>query len=353
MAERFRSSHTAHLMVGSTVVELSNAGETSRVDRAMVVTLAKRHLEIRAQVFVLATGGIENARLLLLSRLGNPNGLGNHHDLVGRFFQEHLRVQTGLIIPADAQLIRQLGFYQRRFVGPWQVTSSLTLDDLLLRQEGLLNFAAYLRVTNEAAASAPARAAAALIQARRDLKTPLRPYVFAAVRHPLQVARARIPIRGLAGEPRVQLSFQSEQAPNPNSRVILGNDTDALGRPRARVEWRLADSDTDSIRRAQELIHAEIHRSNLGSMTQLYGEEKIPIPIRGFRHHIGTTRMHLSPRSGVVDSECRVHGINNLYVAGSSIFPTGGYANPTLTLVALSLRLADHIRKIMTSPVAV
>ena len=355
LAMRFRHSRTVHLMTGATALELCNDNEASRVDRVSVITRSKRPLEVHAQIFVLAAGGLENARLLLLSRQSQPHGLGNHHDLVGRFFQEHLRIQSGVVIPNDVRLAKQVGFYQRRYVGKWQVTSALTLNERLLRREGLLNFVAYLRVTSEAAASAPARAAATLIKARRETgsaRTPIRPYLSIAARHPLQVVRAQIPLRRMRGEPRLQLSFQSEQAPNPASRVTLSSQRDTFGRPRVRMEWRLTDIDTTSIRRAQELIDQELQRANLGRVAQFYGEEEIPIPVGGFRHHIGTTRMHESPRFGVVDSDCRVHGINNLFVAGSSVFPTGGYANPTLTLAALSVRLADHIRTMMTGPSA-
>lgn len=355
VADRFRHSRTTHLMTGATVLELCNDHEASRVDRVSVVTRSKRRLEVHAEVVVLAAGGLENARLLLLSRRDQPNGLGNHHDLVGRFFQEHLRIQSGLIIPNDDRLTSHVGFYQRRYVGRWQVTSALSLNERVLRREGLLNFAVYLRVSDKAAASAPARAAAALIKARRKpkgAKVPLRHYVSAAARHPLQVVRALIPIRRLRGGPRLQLSFQSEQAPNPSSRVTLDTKRDAFGRPRIRMEWRLTDVDIGSIRRAQELIDLELDRANLGRVTQFYGEEEIPIPIGGFRHHIGTTRMHHSPRSGVVDADCRVHGTNNLFIAGSSVFPTGGYANPTLTIAALSLRLVDHIRAALRRPAA-
>lgn len=355
-AERFLTSPQIDIMVGTTVAELCSDREAARVDRAIVVTGANERSEIRARVFVLAAGGIENARLLLLSRDSHSSGLGNHHDLVGRYFQEHLRIQSGVIVPSENGILKRLGFYNRRFVGDWQVTSALTLHEDVLRREGLLNFAAYLKGSNEAAASAPARAAAALVHTRREPKVarfPWRPYVSVVAKHPLQAFRSQLPGRALAGGFRIQLSFQSEQAPNPLSRITLGTTRDALGRPRARLEWRLCDLDTQSVRRSQELIGAELLRSNLGDVAQLHGQEAIPIPVRGFRHHIGTTRMHGSPRAGVVDSDCRVHGVNNLFVAGSSVFPAGGYANPTLSLVAMSLRLADHLRTSMSKAAVV
>lgn len=352
-AERFRTSPQIDIMVGASVTELFNDRETSRVDR-VAVSDEQASFDVRARVFVLAAGGIENARLLLLSRNGHSNGLGNHHDLVGRFFQEHLRMQTGVIIPSDEGIMKRLGFYNRRFVGTSQVTSALTIEESVLRREGLLNFAVYLRASNEASTSAPARAAAALARARREpslIRLMWKPYASIIAKHPLAAVRSRLPLRSLLGGPRIQLSFQSEQAPNRSSRVTLGDTKDAFGRLRARLEWKLCDLDTDSVRRSQELIGVEFARSSLGQITQLHGDEAIPIPVRGFRHHIGTTRIHGSPRSGVVDADCRVHGVNNLFVAGSSVFPTGGYANPTLSLVAMSLRLADHIRTTLTKPV--
>jgi choline dehydrogenase-like flavoprotein len=137
-----------------------------------------------------------------------------------------------------------------------------------------------------------------------------------------------------------------EQAPNAESRVTLGSDLDRLGCRRVELRWRLSAIDKFSMHRAHSILGDELLRSGVGRMESAIGRESDPWParLRGARHHMGTTRMHVDSRRGVVDADCRVHGTANLYVAGSSVFPTSGAANPTLTIVALALRLAGHLK---------
>jgi choline dehydrogenase-like flavoprotein len=145
----------------------------------------------------------------------------------------------------------------------------------------------------------------------------------------------------------------AEQAPNPDSRVTLGSEVDAFGMPRIEVDWQLTELDKRSVRQMHELLAAELGRSGLGRLqieawltadNTSWSED-----IFGGAHHMGTTRMSGLPADGVVDRNARVHGMANLFIAGSSVFPTSGSANPTLTIVALSLRLADHLEQVMVS----
>jgi choline dehydrogenase-like flavoprotein len=147
----------------------------------------------------------------------------------------------------------------------------------------------------------------------------------------------------------------AEQAPNPASRVTLTDRRDALGLPRLRLEWRLSPDDVDGIIRSQQIVKTAIEAAGLGRVISRFDDGlESPATLQGGWHHMGTTRMHTDPLHGVVDADCRVHGVSNLYVAGSSVFPTGGYANPTLTLIALALRLADTLKTRLknTGPVA-
>jgi choline dehydrogenase-like flavoprotein len=150
--------------------------------------------------------------------------------------------------------------------------------------------------------------------------------------------------RGSANDEVFILRVQAEQAPNPSSRVTLDGARDAFGLRKARLDWRVTESDRWSIRRTQEIVDRELRRAKLGRLERKLGEEDPPALFRGAFHHMGTTRMHREASHGVVDADCRVHGLANLFVAGSSVFPTAGCANPTLTLVALAVRLADHLR---------
>jgi choline dehydrogenase-like flavoprotein len=148
----------------------------------------------------------------------------------------------------------------------------------------------------------------------------------------------------------------SEQAPNPDSRVRLVRERDALGMRRVALDWRLSEIDHRTIRVTARTIAAEIGRLGAGrvelSEWLLHDEVVWPEQLTASHHHIGTTRMAAEPSRGVVDRDGRVFGHGNLYVAGSSVFPTGGFANPTLNLVALTLRLAEHLRGRHAEPLA-
>ena len=134
---------------------------------------------------------------------------------------------------------------------------------------------------------------------------------------------------------------QVEQPPRYDNRVRLGQERDDLGNRLIEIQWRWHDQDIALVHRSQDIVARELARSGLGTF---HIRRPMEIKTTSTTHFLGTTRMHDDPRSGVVDREGRVHGVENLYVTGSSVFPSGGYANPTLTIVALSLRLAERIR---------
>jgi choline dehydrogenase-like flavoprotein len=138
--------------------------------------------------------------------------------------------------------------------------------------------------------------------------------------------------------------------PNPDSRIGLGGDTDAFGLRKVTIDWQLTADDKRGMAAGHRLFGAELGRVGFGRFRSSVSDDEVSWPedMYGDEHNIGTTRMHRDPRLGVVDENCRVHGVANLYVAGSSLFPTEGAANPTLTIVALALRLADHIKERLT-----
>jgi choline dehydrogenase-like flavoprotein len=138
-----------------------------------------------------------------------------------------------------------------------------------------------------------------------------------------------------------------EQSPDPDNRIVLSRDRDALGCHKLELHWRWSRNDAERIVRAQHIFARELQRSGLGTWHVEADEEGLPKIGRptGSAHLMGITRMHHNPKYGVVDANCCVRSIHNLFVAGSSTFPTGGYANPTLTIVAMALRLADFIKQ--------
>jgi choline dehydrogenase-like flavoprotein len=268
---------------------------------------------------VLATGGIENARLLLASNGVEVAGLGNRHDLVGRFFMEHPHTHSGEYLPSAAA--RPLGLYRLHRRGPVEVLGLLALSPALRRSE---------RLANASATLAPRPQGGAL---ERGLG--------------VVIAGFEGVDANAQGVPRFALSNAGEQVPNPESRVQLSYERDALGMNRVALKWRLSADDRGSLRRSHEILAREIGRAGLGRVKPGLGDPSgaWPFDVNGARHHMGTTRMHVDPKQGVVDADSRVHGVANLFVAGSSVFPTSGSANPTLTIVALALRLADHLKQ--------
>jgi choline dehydrogenase-like flavoprotein len=136
----------------------------------------------------------------------------------------------------------------------------------------------------------------------------------------------------------------SEQAPNRESRVVLARERDPTGMRRVRLQFRRSPADIESLRRTVELVSRELGRHELGRLQTPFAEDSTPFLVPD-PHHLGTTRMHADPGKGVVDADGRVHGVDNLFVSGPSVFPSGGFAGPVFTILALALRLADHLKR--------
>ena len=325
-----------------------------QVDRVEVKRDDGSRFFVRARIFVLAAGGIENPRLLLLSgRAHHPAGLGNEHDLVGRYFAERLSARTGYIVADRPELIGQAAFYDVHAARGTRVQGALRVADEVQRERGLRNCAFFVLKRDASITSEAVRSLASLVKGAR--RRPLAPGTAGHLRNIVTgagglagyaAATAAARRGGRAGRPEVLvLRAQSEQAPNPDSRITLGTRRDPLGLPVARIDWRMTADDRASIRVSQELVDAALRANGLGRVARMLGDEHPPTLFEGNYHHLGATRMHTDPKQGVVDADARVHGVRNLYVAGSSVFPTYGCSNPTLTLVALALRLADHVAK--------
>lgn len=304
--------------LGANVVGLETADPPTSVRAVRIACLAGSRFRLKARVFVLATGGVENARLLLLSSDVQRAGLGNGHDQVGRYFMEHLYLDRAATIVARAGAIDDVYTLRRRTRGG-RVRGILALDPEVQRAERLTNFSAVLDDDS--------------LRPRALVRALLAPLCGRRTPH----------------ERRYVVKNAMEQAPNPDSRVVLGCERDRLGSPRVSLRWSLSPIDKRTMHRAHEILDEELRRAKVGRLHTAQGSAADPWParLRGARHHMGTTRMHPDPRRGVVDASCRVHGIANLFVAGSSVFPTSGSANPTLTIVALALRLADHLPRVL------
>lgn len=328
------------------VVKLETSEMGELVTYARVGCLNGNEFSVAAKFFVLATGAIENARLLLLSNDVNKAGLGNQNDLVGRFFAEHPRLKSGLILTANPNA--QLGLYRLTPLAGFGVKTLLVIGAETQRREQLPGFSAVLG-PHEKESPGVASAKRLYLDVRRGNMPKSFLWHLKNVIWDIDDV-ARVAYNELLRKPAHVLELENliEPVPNPSSRVMLGTERDALGKPRIRLDWRLTDGDLHTIVRAQEIIAHELGRTGLGRLKiELDPRKGWPESMEGAYHHMGMTRMQDSPKLGVVDRNCRVHGIRNLFVAGSSVFPTTGYANPTLTIVALAIRLAEHLKRLV------
>lgn len=329
------------------VVELLTGPGGDHVTEAAVATLDGNRLRAVAERFVLAVGGIENPRLLLASDGAHPAGLGNEHDLVGRYFNEHLQVAAGFASIAggadDLTLHRGITLPVGPDDGDVGIRAPLGLTAEAQRADEIMGVQFQPILAAEGSEDAPHQPEGV---AAGDVADLLAAQLDAA---PGDIAHVQV---------------LAEQEPNSESRVVLGPQTDPLGMRRVAVDWRHTELDRRSIVRGLEILAEELGQAGVGRLQALPGgvrfteresvgvldlyevdpalsDDRFPFGIA--YHHMGTTRMHPDPAEGVVDADCRVHGVDNLYLAGSSVFPTGGSATPTYTLVALALRLADHL----------
>ncbi|WP_420145200.1 FAD-dependent oxidoreductase [Sphingobium sp.] len=345
------------LFTHATVTDIRPHAHGRSVDCVVAKSLTGRQLMVRPRVLMLATGGIENARMLLASRSLSEDGLGNGHGLVGRFFMEHPHTRGGRVDSDRAWPLLRL-FGKRHRVDDQDVAALITASEQVQRSHGILNSSltiaarqpehdrpflgmrAYSHAKHRLAPNRRNRAlwlgTKAMVTAAQRAVDPLRPWLLHRM-----------------GKLELTLSVRAEQAPNPDSRIMLDRATDALGVPKVRLDWRLSDIDKRSVAVLVDTVGREFARLGIGTVSPApwlmddaipwHSDDRVSAHAIGGYHHMGTTRMSHSPRTGVVDGVGRVHGIANLYIVGSSVFPTGGWANPTLTIAALTLRTADHI----------
>lgn len=346
--EELAQAARATLILHATVVEIETDESAGHVTRVIVARRPPATFSVKARLYVLAAGGIENARLLLLSRGSQPSGLGNGEGLVGRFFMEKLTARSGFVVPAKPELLDRVSLYQQHVVGTTSVEAVLCPTSAVVREEGLLNCALFLVPHYRTSSSEGLQSAATLYRAlrRRPLPDALAGHARNVITGLDDIARVAYRTLRRAARPDIlAIRVQAEQAPNPDSRVTLDTKPDPFGLPRARLDWRVTELDRWSISRVQEILDEALRDAGLGRVEHKLDDEKPPTPFLGSYHHMGTTRMDRDTRRGVVDPNCQVHGVSNLFVAGSSVFPTTGFANPTLTIVALALRLAKHLQK--------
>ena len=367
------------LYLDATVLRLACDDGQGRASRACVRTRGGRDVDLAARVFVVATGGIENARLLLRSTDACERGLGNDRDQVGRFLMNHPKNYFGVIRlnKPVVELSYYFGSLHRGFAG----YAGLRLPEELQRRRGLLN--AYVRFEpifpwsdNVGVESFVllAKRSSGLLRRWRDSReeqvTSLRDYSEtgddsdlqnqrrsllghvalggAILRHLPTVTRYGYHRLVESARPRVReirLRNFLEMEPDPDNRVVLSDDRDVYGERLALVRHDTTELDRRSLVEVHRILADEVRASGIGVLEgDLAAADPWPID-QDASHHLGSTRMGVDPATSVVDPDCRIHGVDNVYLAGGSVFPTSGCANPTFTIVALAIRLAERLSR--------
>lgn len=341
-------------LLGATVTHVNTNDNGTRFESVEVRSLLGARAILRARAVVLCAGGIENPRILLASNRIVPHGLGNQTDQVGRHLMTHLRCRLGVFEQSDfARVRRMFGFFLLRSGSihyPYQHGFSLTPP--VQRSEGLLNGAAF--VTEQRSPKDPWDNMKRLL--RRESSRPL---VDAStiLAQPVSLAsgayRRFVQKRGVLHRvDRLMLEAFIEQNPEPHHRITLSDRTDPFDIAVPRVAWRVSEKERRTAIRLGQVIAKEFERKDLPRIALADWVRKGDVSAAVFEtvaHPTGTTRMSETPRNGVVDRDCRLHGVQGVYVAGSSVFPTAGHANPTLMIVAFAIRLADRLKREFTN----
>jgi len=361
----FGTSYRQELKSAINISVLLHANVTSIVTNESAVTVEKIEFRTltgkqgtaRARAYIICCGGIETARLLLASDHVEPQGLGNKHDLVGRFFQEHIHIRFGDLLTTKRRSLQNYfeSFYRNGLkyfpliaLSPrvqvekhlLSVHGSAMFDDAL--DSGIVALKQLFRMLSRGTKGGPGE---------------LRRFLRDALISPGDLCRLRYRfyIKERSGTPRhgpIYIGAQAETAPNPDSRITLSEAQDHLGMRKLKLDWRIGELERRTLCEYIRTVASEFERLGLGSF-DLSQVASLNDPVAWVHmvhdsaHHMGTTRMHENPQRGVVDSDCRVHGVENLYIGSSAVFPTSARSNPTLTILALCLRMADRLKGVL------
>jgi choline dehydrogenase-like flavoprotein len=354
-------------LINATVIEVETDPGGENVTGVRMINEAREEFHVRAKIVILAVGCIETSRLLLLSRGSHSRGIGNQNDLVGRFFMDHPQAFLSVIKPYDRRVFDTSGIYDLQPQGKYAVMAKLVFSEEAMRRERLQNacFALFPRRDHFMS-----EAFQSFFTVTLDVMHASRPRnlglhtknMITGLPHLTQIGMwwlqgtAHYPYISRGGWSTVknrsllfsmfELFSLIEQVPDPDNRIVLGERRDFFGVPQVQIHWRFTNRDRENVARMRQVFSQEVRKSGLGT-TEFHPE---PFTSPSSVHPIGGARMSDDPSRGVVDANLKVHGVNNLYLASSAVFPTGGYANPTLTVVALACRLADRVKREMAQP---
>lgn len=333
------NSKTIQLHIYANVVDLDATESINSITQVAVKNYAGKQHTVKAKNFILACSAMQNARVLLACNKQAPKGLGNDNDLVGRYFMEHAEIKTGELWLNHTDKLKL--YLMEQFT---KVRAELAISPEKQRELQVLNGSISLMPLEMSNKTIPSVKLWSNDDPRKSLDT-FKKYSTLDKRNFIQRFFSKSIYQSYGLFTRV------EQLPHPESRVVLSNEKDELGIPRANLFWALSPIDKKTVFTINKLLGQQIGAAGIGRVKLkeflLDGDVQLPDYTSGGWHHLGTTRMSDDPKHGVVDANCKIHGIDNLYIAGSSCYTTGGAVNPTLTVVAISLRLANHIKEKM------
>ena len=371
---RLEKAANVRLLMHANALQVKTDATGKHAERLRVATLEGKEFSVKARFVALAAGGIEVTRLLLLSNDANPDGLGNEHGLVGRFYGSHVSGDLGEVALTD-KARDAIWTYEQGRDGVY-CKRHLRIAEETQRRLGLLNYRCTLTHPPFGDPSHRSAVLSAAYLVKRFLTHQIPPefskdmasreyhHVREHIRNVVlgspglvgfglhwffkrTLATRKYPSVSLRSKAnRYTLPFDAEQAPNPDSRIVLGDQLDQFGLRRVRVLWKTSELDSRSVGECHRILAEEFARTGAGKVELPHTEAaRIIRDESGVgSHHIGSTRMADDPKQGVVDRNARVHSVDNVFIAAPSIFCTASFANPVLTTAAFAVRLGDHIK---------
>jgi choline dehydrogenase-like flavoprotein len=349
---KLKESNSATVITSANVIDLNYID--GKVSSVLISNKSKITSTIKAKHFVMCFGGIENARMLLHINQKNNNQLGNQFDNVGRYFMEHPTIRAAHFLPFNGALngvFDGVVFNQQLLRARFKLTEKAQLQHEVNNMRLILTKASNMQLSSGIRSShiisdsmkgseIPDQFGTHLMNIIKDIDLIGEQYLRKEFNYTLFEEAHQF-----GG---YQFVSMIEQTPERTNRIELGEETDKYGIKRVKISWAVSEYDISKTWESLKLLSKDPVLNQFGRVRLLSeGNRRVWSSQLGFgQHHMGTTRMSESEKTGVVDSSCRVFGTSNLYIAGSSVFPTGGHVPPTLTIIAMAIRLAEKLKKV-------
>lgn len=341
--ENLQDSSNIQIVTNANVFNIDAPGNEEAVKHLDIKTLSGNEFRVKAKNYVLACGGLENARILLSSNKHNPAGFANHHGVLGKYYMEHPKIMLGKLKPNSKMMRSPIFMWKKKIDKKGYIRTYLKLTPEIQKKERMLNHS--LEITYPHSVQDSLAYSEGFLRNLKLSKSSihdlikLSPHVFRLLEN-LEKLMLNLPVKF----DHMLLRNHMEQAPNKSSHVSLGQEKDRLGMQKLNLHLVISEQEKQDVIRLHSLINSHLTDTGHGTIESDFPPLNSDWPgMTDSSHHIGTTRMSDDSKTGYVDKDCKVHGVSNLYVIGSSVFPTGGHVNPTLTIVALATRLAEKL----------